>query len=128
MKTILKLLPSDIDSLNKFVNYSELAISVYNIDTFDTNILEVKFYEIVKKLAKKGELTISYTNFNKIINAYNNHEINSYDLYSHIYKIKHLVSYDNIVNAIEKLNNTVKIYKVSEHEYQDIVSIHRISY
>lgn len=128
MKTILKLSPSDINNLNNLVNYSELAICIYDIDTLDTNILDQKFYEIIKKLAKKGELIISYTNFNKLINAYNNHNINTNDLYSHIYKIKHLISYDNVVNAIEKMSNTVKIYKVSEDEYKDVISIHRISY
>jgi hypothetical protein len=114
-----------IDDISQIVNYANQRIFVSMMNDVPEDKLRPITDELIKKLSVGGNIIIKILDMKRLCMDYTNHIISDQTMFKYCASVKNILSIKYIQDLIAN-NETIKIKKIENNEYYNIIVIERV--
>jgi hypothetical protein len=125
---VLHIDSNDLKELNNVADFSQLAITLSSIDKIRPENKTRSILSVLKKIRINGELVISTTNCNKILDQLCKTNIDTELGLSLLKKVEHYTDTMELVNFLISLEPNIVLYKLIEDNFETILTLKKINY
>jgi hypothetical protein len=125
---VLHIDSNDLKELNNVADFSQLAITLSSIDKIRPENKTRSILSVLKKIRINGELVISTTNCNKILDQLCKNNIDTELGLSLLKKVEHYTDPMELVNFLISLEPNIVLYKLIEDNFETILTLKKINY
>jgi hypothetical protein len=125
---VLHIDSNDLKELTDIADFSQLAINLSSIDKIRPESKTNSILAVLKKIRTNGELVISTTNCNKILDNLCKNNIDTELGLLLLKRVEHYTDPMELVNFIVSLEPNIVLYKLIEDNFETILTLKKVNY